>query len=73
MSAPLFGSFVEAVCRFEDGDLSERDTITLFAELIKTGQAWILQGHYGRRAAAMIEAEMISPDGEILIDLEVVA
>jgi hypothetical protein len=40
--------------------------LELFSELIKTGQAWRLQGHYGRTARAIIDAGYISKDGEIL-------
>lgn len=39
---------------YEQGDLSEEDTVELFQELIDSGLVWTLQGFYGRRAAALI-------------------
>ena len=55
---------------YEAGDLSEQETVLLFADLIRSGLAWTLQGHYGRTAASLIEAGVISPEGEVLLDLD---
>lgn len=52
---------IEQIIAFEDGTLSEDDTISLFQELINTGQAWSLQGFYGRTAAALIDAGLCTP------------
>ena len=51
---------------YENGDLSEEETVMLFASLVRSGLAWSLQGHYGRTAAALIDAGLISPEGEVL-------
>lgn len=58
---------VDQIIDYENGELSEDDTIDLFAELVRTGQAWTFQGHYGRVARRMIEAGLISRDGERMI------
>ena len=56
---------VGSIIAYEGGDLDTRDTVKLFAGLIKSGDAWTLQGSYGRTAKAMIEAGVISEAGEI--------
>lgn len=57
---------VGMIIEFESGTLGMRGTLDLFAELIRTGQAWTLQGFYGRVARALIADGFISPEGEIL-------
>jgi hypothetical protein len=50
---------VTKLMQFEDGTLSEKDTIKLFQDLVDSGMAWQLQGSYGRQAQAMIDAGVI--------------
>ncbi len=57
---------VDMMIQYECGELDDNGTLELFSDLIKTGQAWRLQGHYGRTASAIIHAGYISKDGEIL-------
>lgn len=51
---------IGAIIEYESGELSDEDTIELFQHLIDNGHAWSLQGHYGRTAAALIEAGLCS-------------
>ena len=57
---------VDKIIEFEAGELSMKNTIDLFAELVKTGQAWSLQGSYGRGAHALIERGFIDKKGNVL-------
>lgn len=41
---------------YESGDMSEAEIVAFFQELIDTGMAFRLQGHYGRTARRLIEA-----------------
>lgn len=49
---------------YECGHLNPKQTLRLFQELLRTGMCWELQGHYGRTASALIEAELLTPRGE---------
>lgn len=56
---------INDIIAYENGDLDEEGVLALFAELIRTGSAWRMQGSYGRMAQAMIEGGFITSDGEI--------
>lgn len=47
---------IDGIIEYENGELDEQEVIELFQRLIDNGMAWQLQGHYGRTAAALIEA-----------------
>lgn len=49
---------VNKIIRYENGEMGEHEVIQFFQELIDTGYAWSLQGHYGRVASALIKAGM---------------
>jgi len=59
------GTLVNMIIEYESGELSDKKTLDLFAELIKTGQAWTLQGHYSRTATALIEDGFITSAGKL--------
>jgi len=44
----------DKIIAFENGSLSDDDTITLFQELIDSGEVWSLQGSYRRMAHGLI-------------------
>ena len=46
---------VDKIIRYENGEMNENEMIQFFQELINTGLAWSLQGHYGRTALSLIE------------------
>ena len=54
---------VDYIMEYESGDISDIDMLHLFANLIETGMAWSLQGHYGRNAQAFIEQDWIDNKG----------
>lgn len=47
---------IERIMTYEEGDLGADEIVELFQELIDSGHAWSLQGHYGRTASALIDA-----------------
>lgn len=61
---------VSEIIAYESGELSPEKTLKLFAELIKSGKARSLQGHYGRTAQALIESGYIDRQGKILKNIE---
>ena len=50
----------ERLTEYEQGKLDEEQTIQLFQELVDSGLIMELQGHYGRFAAQLLEAGLIS-------------
>lgn len=51
----------QLIIEYENGELDETETLDLFEQLVRTGLAWRLQGHYGRTAAWLIEEGLIEP------------
>ena len=58
-------NLIDQIRDYENGKLNADGEIRLFAELIRTGMAWKLQGSYGRNAAALIRAGYIDERGNI--------
>jgi hypothetical protein len=55
---------VNDIIAYENGELDAEGTLALFGTLLRTGQAWSLQGHYGRTASALVEAGWLTANGE---------
>lgn len=53
----------ERLLLYEAGDLDEEETNILFQELVDGGLISDLQGHYGRMAIALAQANLISMKG----------
>lgn len=58
-------SRIDQIISYEQGDLSPSDTVRLFSSLVKTGDAWTLQGAYGRTANAFILSGLLDKEGTI--------
>ena len=56
---------VQDLIAYEQGTLTPRQRLELFSELIRSGLAFELQGHYGREAAMFLEQGLILPNGDI--------
>ena len=55
---------LDRMIEWEEGRLAGEDETRLFQELIDEGIVWSLQGCYGRRAAALINAGLCHPRKE---------
>lgn len=52
---------VDQIIRYENGEMEQHEIVELFQLLVDTGDAWSLQGHYGRVAMHLIEAGLVIP------------
>lgn len=61
---------VSNIIAFESGELQPNEVVDFFAELIRTGLAYSLQGFYGRTAETLIQNGNIDRKGNVLEYLE---
>lgn len=54
------------IIKYEANEMTIEEEVVFFAELIKSGLCWNLQGYYGRTAKQYIEDGVISTEGKIL-------
>jgi hypothetical protein len=52
-------SNIDDIIAYESGELDDDEVVELFQRLVDSGEAWSLQGHYGRTAAAFIQAGLV--------------
>ena len=57
--------FIDKIIAYESGELTDQQLVYFFAELVQSGLAWTLQGHYGRTASALIDAGYIDREGNV--------
>ena len=48
------------IIAYEDGALTDEETVAFFQKLVDTGLVWELQGSYGRMADYLIEQGLIN-------------
>ena len=53
-------NLTESIVSYERGELTDEQTIQLFQHLVDSGMIMSLQGHYGRLAAQLLEAGLIT-------------
>jgi hypothetical protein len=58
---------ISRIMSWEAGEMDADTAADFFADLIKSGTAWHLQGVYGRTAQAYIDTGMISPEGDLIM------
>jgi hypothetical protein len=56
---------INSIVAYESGELNDAETLQLFADLIKSGEVWWMQGHYGRTATELLDNGYITADGEV--------
>jgi hypothetical protein len=61
---------IDKIMAYENGELKNNEVIEFFAELVKTGMAFQLQGHYGRTATNLIKSGYIDNEGNVLQSLD---
>jgi hypothetical protein len=47
-------NLISSIIEYENGNLTDEETVEFFQELVDTGLAWDLQGSYGRMAEHLI-------------------
>jgi hypothetical protein len=56
---------VDKFMRFESNEMNSNEMLDFFAELIRDGLCWHLQGNYGRTASNLIKMGFIDEKGNI--------
>lgn len=54
------------IITYENGEMTETETLEFFSKLIKSGTINNLQGHYHRVARALIRANLLTMGGTII-------
>ena len=58
---------IDQIIAYENGELDDEGALTMFSDMVRTGQVWTLQGAYGRTANELIKQGFIErKSGKIL-------
>jgi hypothetical protein len=60
-------TLVDSIIAYEQGELNDQEIVCLFADLVRSGMAWSLQGSYGRTANALIKEGWIDREGNVTL------
>ena len=60
IAAVLYAGTLDFIMRYEGGECTEGEIVDGFQALVDSGLAWQLQGSYGRMAARLIEAGLVT-------------
>ena len=55
---------MDKIIDYEMGMLDEAQCLEMFSMLIRSGQVWHMQGHYGRTARELIDNGILTADGQ---------
>lgn len=58
-------NMLDQIIAYENGELDFDATLELFEDLVNSGLAWQLQGHYGREAQRMLDEGLICNPGSV--------
>ena len=58
-------SQIANIIAYEQGELNDQEVVCLFADLVRSGLAWELQGSYGRTATALIKEGWFDREGNL--------
>ena len=58
-------SQIANIIAYEQGELNDQEVVCLFADLVRSGLAWELQGSYGRTANALIKEGWFDREGNL--------
>jgi hypothetical protein len=56
---------IDKIIAYENGELTDLETVSLFSDLIKSGTIRGLQGHYHRKAQHLVDLGVLSSNGDI--------
>ena len=65
MNDSATASSINNIIAYEQGELNDQEIVCLFADLVRSGMAWSLQGSYGRTANALIKEGWIDREGNV--------